>query len=317
MSFVSLVGGDAGVGLEVHLGLRLDDGLPVVVQDTDSLVEALLEGGVVLEQLLKLADLHALEEHARQLAGRHVGRPGRDCLRLVAVVSGLLHVSQLGLDLGEDEVAEVLLLKDRLGLLLLGQGLLGQGLLLHRVKEVGELHDLCRRLRAERDLAVGDDLAARNGHGHGLRRGLEALLCAPLGPRHAEAAPLVEGRADQADGGLLVDLLAVGGHRACGEEDTARTLLARVDEGAARTLLLVRAVAAVLAGLRRVEALLVQLGLGGPREGRRGPGDGRAGHLCVDGSGAGTYLGGRLRLQFLRASLTVLKMSYAMGAGSP
>ena len=170
--------------------LGLEDGLPVLLQDADGLVQPLVEDALVGEQLLKLGGIHALEEHARDLAGRDVLGPGDSHLRVVGVGRKLLHVGELGLDLGEEEGPEVLLVlrgEDGLGLLLLGRvGLLGKGLLLHRVEEVGELHDLCRRLRAERDLPVGDDLAAGHGHGcrHGCRhgRGLVPLLRTPLGP---------------------------------------------------------------------------------------------------------------------------------------
>ena len=257
------------------------------IEDVKSLADLLVKEGLDGEQLLKLAGAHGLEEHARHLARSHVLRPGELSHAHLLAVGGLLLelLDTLG-HLGEDEVAHPQLV---IGIgLSLGLGLgLSLSLSLHRLEEVGELHDLGRRLRAERDLAIGDDLAARHGHWRGDGRDLEPLGRTPLGPRHAQAAPLVEGRADQADGGLLVDLLAVVHEGTRGEEDTARPLLTRVDEGTARTLLLVRAVAAVLARLRRVEALLVQLGLCGPREGRRGPGDGTAGHLCFECSGRG------------------------------
>ena len=263
MCFVSLVSRSDTLAQVLDLNL---------VEDVKGLADLLVEEGLDGEQLLKLAGAHRLEEHARNLAGRHVLRPGEvGHAHLVAVGGLLLELLDTLRDLGEDEVAHTQLV--------LGLGL-GRVLGLHGLEELHHvLHLLDRRQgRCGLDHAVGHDKGSLQHLGH--LWNLQALLCTPLGPRQAEAATLVEGRADQADGCLLVDLLAVDLDRACGEEDTARAVLAKVDEGTAALRVLVGAADTVLARLRGVEALLVQLGLGGPREGRRGPGDGRAGHLC-------------------------------------
>ena len=214
----------------------LDDGLA-------RLNHPLAQPLCVFDETLCLAQV-ILQKHARDQAGGDLRVVQAD---LLAVSHGLL---QLVLDEVEELLADGVapLAYDLRHVVLLHAGDPGQ----HVLRVRGLLED--RRLHGGRGLLHlllrGRFPGLRLGHlGERHGRG-QPLALAPLRPRDAEAAALVEGRVAQANRRVLPALRLAGLlHVATRQELAARALLARVHEAAAARPV-IHAALCVLAGLR-------------------------------------------------------------------
>jgi len=216
---------------------------------------ALAQAVRVRDELLRLVQV-VLQKHARDQTWGD--------LRVVQV--GLLAVShgllQLVLDHVEELVADGVAAAQKLlvvlrHVLLLHVGHPGHHLLRVRVRLLRHLRGgrglLCRLLRRRLPgLRLGH---LRERHG---RR--QPLALAPLRPREAEAAALVEGRLAQANRLILPLLRRSGLDVAARHELAASALLARVHEAAAARAV-IHAALCVLAGLGAAVLGVVQLHL--------------------------------------------------------